>query len=1695
MNHQNSEIFNLTTGDIIFSTKDPIIKEKSNTFVIKPQEKQTFIFTKNECELNVISFNGIRNKKSFKIPITSFLIFLQDINTKNLILQDGVTHTNIEALNSQHNQDCLNNEGLSNININNNKNLNNYYRYNNIKFSDKSPININACLITNNQNEQTIINTPKLYGNCNNNFNPNITYVKPIADTFSQNNLKLDREIFYDKNDNIFNENNIYPHVIKNPSKPLFQVTKIHFNMAQAEPNYNLQKPNLNMKTNNNINNPHIYNLIANDNGQGINNFNYNNLCTEKITCDNPKQEKILIKNPLKMSCDAKNSYQNVNPNENIINKLTNPYINNVNSCYNANPKINDKVVNEDINIGGCNIIPYRKYQPANIIVNNQIPNTNNNSNFNIVPSNINSNTLRENPNFKPFQYDIETTIKIIRNENINNNVNDYKNIYGLASNINNNQINYDMNEIANANLYGPAYENAEAYFQDKTYSKILNLNTHLNLLSNKENIIQKIPVYMNKNTEFTNENYKRVDENATSSDFSNSKTNVNTAINFFTDKIPITMTNAITAESASNTEYSNLPKVLYSDIKIIPVSNPKMENKNFIVLNNNLGIGLNSVTSGNLSTKENLLNRANFEAIQQVNIIEKLEIPAKESIFPDSLSKDNEALYFDINKTLNFSLQNSQDVEIIKNSQNIEKEKHEVLIKNNNIPNLKDKIKNYNEEKFNRELKNYPKEVSKVYSSEGNSDAKIDLDNILSKIAANKITTLVNEVQLIEDSKAEIGERRNSQQLHIDISIPEGSYQTPREEEPAQAPKNVQKGEEDEKKEEGENEIDEMISVSNLEGFFIKKIERKNKNAAEEAIKINPYIIQFSAENVVYNFKLSVFNLLHRNLIKDEEIRKELPEKDQIKIINQAEFEIYMRFSSRKINSKENWLKIEAQKIAIFKKKKNNIYKIQINNKIDKTSGAIYLVKTGLTYIFKNSKLSYLDGSFVASISCNFESLFKRKFGVFYEKEDSYAVLEAEPISKREIIIFNQSMKIFIIKNGETRLNQSGEDYIELEPLTYLRFNNPKGRYIFTFYNRDNTSFYFNNASKYQLTTGFSYEISQKDSACLIELNTKIRMQKLLTSQIINLENDELNYNSWESKSINDKASLNRSEHHVFGISKITKNYIANETNNVFNEKQLEKQKTLYNWNLIKNYVNIPHYKSTKKKQNIKDFISLLLDNIEIQNDDNREIYIRIKANKIGSEEFKHLKPKDKFIWCRLEGSYIMDVINSEMKAKNYTVNTGSLYMYRNNNLVVVSRNPYKNYNKKTQEKDKKNSNKNLWEIQNVKPNHRCGENEIIYFDEIDNLLKTNIFSYEEIQYNGNNEDNVYQDPFLDHNLDAEYFNAIKPEKNLIDFCNPFIDENFPPEKWSLISVDKCSKKQIKPHNFHTKNQAIPNQIKKNIEQLIFLRPGDVVNSEYQLFPNGKFSSENLTSGFLGYNYILIVLAYLSHRPDLIRASFKTKTVNPDGLYELYYYENGQKYIMFIDDFLPVDTNNQFLFKKAMPEQLWILLLHKAYAKYEGGFMNIIGGTMEKELQWLTGCLSTIIKTNQDTAWLEILNACSGNYFIVTSSLNNFKKLGIKDSFELNDCISFNILFAKEYQSEEKSIKLIKLRTPYEKIEWKGDYSRDSPLWSIQLKQFFGFNNDIYDYGCFFITFEDFCQLFFDFTICYIHNSTKLDS
>jgi calpain-15 len=76
---------------------------------------------------------------------------------------------------------------------------------------------------------------------------------------------------------------------------------------------------------------------------------------------------------------------------------------------------------------------------------------------------------------------------------------------------------------------------------------------------------------------------------------------------------------------------------------------------------------------------------------------------------------------------------------------------------------------------------------------------------------------------------------------------------------------------------------------------------------------------------------------------------------------------------------------------------------------------------------------------------------------------------------------------------------------------------------------------------------------------------------------------------------------------------------------------------------------------------------------------------------------------------------------------------------------------------------------------------------------------------------------------------------------------------------------------------------------------------------------------------------------------------------------------KNGEWITITIDDFFPCYPDNTPIFSRAINNQIWVLLLEKAYAKLHGKYINAIfdlgnylllrGGLASEALYDLTGC------------------------------------------------------------------------------------------------------------------------------------------
>ena len=140
------------------------------------------------------------------------------------------------------------------------------------------------------------------------------------------------------------------------------------------------------------------------------------------------------------------------------------------------------------------------------------------------------------------------------------------------------------------------------------------------------------------------------------------------------------------------------------------------------------------------------------------------------------------------------------------------------------------------------------------------------------------------------------------------------------------------------------------------------------------------------------------------------------------------------------------------------------------------------------------------------------------------------------------------------------------------------------------------------------------------------------------------------------------------------------------------------------------------------------------------------------------------------------------------------------------------------------------------------------------------------------------------------------------------------FIDPSFPPDDTSIWNV--------------TSNAPCPLQ-----EKPVWKRAKDFMENTPQLFLDG-IEPNDINQGALGDWWFLASIASLAENPALIRRLFITQSYNECGFYKLNICKDGEWVQVVVDDYIPWYLNGGPMFTRGRGDELWVLLLEKAYAK-----------------------------------------------------------------------------------------------------------------------------------------------------------------
>ena len=311
-----------------------------------------------------------------------------------------------------------------------------------------------------------------------------------------------------------------------------------------------------------------------------------------------------------------------------------------------------------------------------------------------------------------------------------------------------------------------------------------------------------------------------------------------------------------------------------------------------------------------------------------------------------------------------------------------------------------------------------------------------------------------------------------------------------------------------------------------------------------------------------------------------------------------------------------------------------------------------------------------------------------------------------------------------------------------------------------------------------------------------------------------------------------------------------------------------------------------------------------------------------------------------------------------------------------------------------------------------------------------------------------------------------------------------PFTDPLFKPEKASLCPFDKRG-------DWILPEDALDDDV-DGWKSFKWCRVEELFDSKnYSVFHDG-IAVEDIVQGKICDCYFLSVLGSLCKFPELIEKLFYFKEKTKEHIYGIYFYINGNKKLVLIDDYLPCIGVGfkQFAMSKSEENEIWVALMEKAWAKVNGNYIRIgCGGTPNEVFDVLTEAYSeeVAVKPNvRDSLWNKLVDGAKKGFVMTagTSGNDDVEDVGLSPGH------AFTVLGIHEIKGE----KVIRLRNPWGEGEFNGDWSDYSSKWTEELKQQYKYYEK--EDGDFFMGYKDFMTYFVTMGFAKLHpkwSSTKL--
>lgn len=260
-----------------------------------------------------------------------------------------------------------------------------------------------------------------------------------------------------------------------------------------------------------------------------------------------------------------------------------------------------------------------------------------------------------------------------------------------------------------------------------------------------------------------------------------------------------------------------------------------------------------------------------------------------------------------------------------------------------------------------------------------------------------------------------------------------------------------------------------------------------------------------------------------------------------------------------------------------------------------------------------------------------------------------------------------------------------------------------------------------------------------------------------------------------------------------------------------------------------------------------------------------------------------------------------------------------------------------------------------------------------------------------------------------------------------------------------------------------------------------------------------GGASRFDVQQGELGDCWLLAATSCLCMHQDLFNKvvpSEDNHSFNPAegycGIFRFRFWTFGKWTEVVVDDKLPTYNGNLVFLHSAQKNEYWSSLFEKAYAKLNGSYENLKGGSSSEAMEDFTGGITEIfdLRANPPNNLFQIMSKAQSRSSLMGCSVDQGgmgTEAQLPNGLVVGHAYSITGIKLVKYRGQE--IPLVRVRNPWgNECEWKGAWSDQSPEWTqitAQERADLGivFNDD----GEFWISITDFAREFTKLEICHL--------